>query len=757
MNRSINKILEYAAVASIFATLFVPLIVSTSLFFPFISGKANIFRLLVLVATSIYLILVLRDRSYLPRKNVILWATVIFTAVLGLTTLTSIDPVKSFWSNFERMEGYITILHLLAFYIVSASVLRTRAMWATLFSMSLLVSIAVGIQGFLELSEKEGVFGSFRMSGTLGNSSYLGIYALLHSYIAGFFIVSMLKTNKFVEAPGRFIAYGALALFNLLIMYSTGTRGSFAGFVAGLFVITLLIAIFEKNNQLYRKISIWALVVVVGVVALLGSFKNAPFVKNNDLLYRFSSLITFNVSGVLENQGKARTLLWGMAWEGVKERPILGWGQENFSYVFAQHYDPKMHGQEQWFDRTHNVFMDWLIAAGFLGLLSYLGLFGVALYMLWRNRSSESEWTISERAIITGLLTGYFVHNLFVFDNLSSYIIFFLILAYISARHDGRADLAVTTSALEPVLKKQATQYIAIAAIAILLVGGIYIIVWKPYMAGKTLIKALAASSERGVELVGEKDASPQGQLALFKKALSYNTFGDVEINERLAEIAPNNIIKSQDQAVVADFKQTVSNEYEKLLAEKPLDPRITIFYALYFQKIGMSEEALKFIDKSLELSPNKQSFLYQKGIILLVQRRFAEAIPVFKKAYEIEPSSLESKALYGISLIYANNIPELRTLFGDDMAVWSETRVIQALAETNHYDIIVEIGKKRIEAEPNNPQYHLSLASAYIKLKQRANAIAEIQKAIDLAPEFKETGEYYIKEIQAGRDPSGQ
>jgi Flp pilus assembly protein TadD len=79
----------------------------------------------------------------------------------------------------------------------------------------------------------------------------------------------------------------------------------------------------------------------------------------------------------------------------------------------------------------------------------------------------------------------------------------------------------------------------------------------------------------------------------------------------------------------------------------------------------------------------------------------------------------------------------------------------LQAFADKQRFADIVEIGKMKVATDPNNPQFHMSLAGAYLKMGKRADAITEIKKVIELAPEFKETGEFYIKEIQAGRDPS--
>jgi len=117
-----------------------------------------------------------------------------------------------------------------------------------------------------------------------------------------------------------------------------------------------------------------------------------------------------------------------MSIQGFKEKPLLGWGQDNFPYVFAKYHDPHMYGQEPWFDRSHNVFFDWLIAAGALGLLSHLALYGVAAYLTLKTRGFSK----GEKSLIYGVLIAQFVNNLFIFDNLASYILFFALLAYIS-------------------------------------------------------------------------------------------------------------------------------------------------------------------------------------------------------------------------------------------------------------------------------------------------------------------------------------
>lgn len=789
MNRTTKNALLYTIMALIYGVLFTPLIISTSLFFPYITGKAFAFRFLVEVATALYIVLVIFDRSYLPKKGTILTAIIAFTAVLGISTLTAEDPVKSFWSNFERMEGYVTILHLFFFFIVSSMVFRTKQAWYGLFNITLAISIALGLRAFADYNpSRNGVFlvemfrgikyfflslfGSseqtIRIAGTLGNSSYLGVYSLIHTFIAGLLLVTLAGIKKFKDAPVRYVVYIGAILFNIIVLYNTGTRGSFVGLVAGSLVtalIPLILVAFGKgafnksiSETLKKNIKTGgaiAIVCILVIVGLLGKYKESDFVKSSNLLYRFSSLITTDIKGVLATQGESRSLLWGMSWRGVQERPILGWGQDNFPYVFAKYYDPRMYAQEQWFDRTHNVFFDWLIAGGLVGLLSYMALFVVLIYVLWKKTIFNQDNTVVdvlEKSVLTGLLTAYFVHNLFIFDNLASYILFFVLLAYV---HQQSTFSPKDTTSTKPLFDSSTVQG-ALILVTVLAFG--YVsneAVYKPYMSGRTLIQALQYSQPETMKALGEDRASPKIVFSLFEKALAYNTFANTEIRERLAEVAPSVISMTKDEQLIKSFNTLVTDEYKKAILKNPKDPRPLMFMALYLQKFGLNAEALSYMERAIELSPTKQSFHHQKAILEITLGKTKEAIQTFKKAYELEPSSKESKVLYALGLIYDNNFAEAKKILADDVNALSDQRILETLAERKMFNEVVEIGKLKIAADPENPQGYMSLAGLYLKIKRPADAIAQIRKVIELSPDFKQAGEYYISEIQAGRDPS--
>lgn len=782
MNRTLQKTLQYGIYALLFATLFVPTIVSTSLFFPYITGKAFIFRFLVELMVLLYVGLVITDKSYLPKKGIVLYAVLAFTVVLGISTLTSENPSRSFWSNYERMEGYVTILHLLAFFLVTSSVLKIKKIWYSLFNVSLVASVLIGLRAFsdYEMNRSSGAFvetikgikyffvalfgdaDTVRIAGSLGNSSYLGVYSLIHIYIALFLIASLVSYKKFKEAWFRYSAYACVALFNIIVLYNTGTRGSFVGLVGGLFIAVAVpfvlilmkkINVQDKTTQLVKKVSIVSVITILALVTLLGVSKHTQFVKNSDLLNRFSSLITLDVKSVFETQGKSRVMLWGMAWQGVKERPVLGWGQDNFPFVFAKYYNPEMYDQEQWFDRTHNVFFDWLIAGGIVALLGYLVLFGALLYVLWsKTRLDTSElYDVLLKSVLTGLLTAYFIHNLFIFDNLASYIYFFLLLSFV---HAMSQSVVSTDKQVHQSLIQNPSVVITLGIVAVVAFG--YVsnqVVYKPYMAGRTLIQALQISQVSSKNPDIEKGKKI---VELFTKALSYNTFANVEIRERLTEIAPV-IVSTKSAELIREYTGLVAKEYDKAYKEAPKDPRPRIFLGLYLQKFGLYLESLPHIEKAIELSPKKQSFMFQKGIVELSLGRYAEATQTLKTAYELEPKNDEAAVLYALSYMYNNKFDEADKILGDNTARLTDQRVLNMYLEKNMYKRIEDVIALQIRQNPNNPQTYLSLAGLYMKMNRRNDAIAQIQKAIELEPRFKTQGDFFIKEIREGRDLSRQ
>lgn len=717
---------------------FIPLIVDSSMYFPFITGKNFAFRILAEIIIGLWGVLAIRDSKYRPKFSLISWCVVAFVVIIALADAFGVYPYKSFWSNYERMEGLVTLLHLLGIFFVFSSVLKTEKLWSRFFHTSIAVSVIMGFYGLLQLSGSITINqGGVRVDGTLGNATYLAVYMLFHIFLTFFFMVKrhygIGERIKFFSDYVSYV-YGAIIALQIVILYYTASRGPILGLIGGIFISSILIAIFERERKGIKKISFAVLAAVVIISGLFIAVRESDFVRSSKVLARFSDI------SVGERTTRSRFMIWNMAYQGFKERPILGWGQENFNYVFNKYYNPKMYDQEQWFDRTHNVFFDWLIAGGALGILSYLSIFFAAIYSLWKR----AGWNLSvtEKSILTGLLVGYFFQNLFVFDNVTSYILFFSVIAYAHSRKVSQSSSLPIRK--EVSINQTTANFLFVPLIGALTLFSFYFFNYKAYSASQTLIYAMSPQNE-----------GLSKNLEYFKKALTYGSFGDSEIREQLVQSAVKISTSDASPEIKQAFFDFTVSEMKRQLAKTPNDARYHLFTGSMLTAFRQYDEGLKGLKKASELSPNKQSIRFEIIGNLINSGKLSEALSLAKETFELETSSNPSRVVYAVAAIYTKDnkladeilAPIQGTVFIDD-------RIISAYAFTKQFNKIIPIIKQRIIDDPNNIQNHISLASAYLGSGQRENAITEVQKAIEINPQFKEQGEYFIKEIKAGRNP---
>jgi O-antigen ligase len=153
------------------------------------------------------------------------------------------------------------------------------------------------------------------------------------------------------------------------------------------------------------------LVVLVIIVGSLFAVRNADSCNSNPAIQRLTSVFS------LKSALGPRITIWHMALEGIKEKPVTGWGQEGYNYIFNKYYEPSLYAQEPWFDRAHNIFLDWAVAGGIPALLLFLTALLTVAWSLYRAPVSRAE-----RVLLLSALFGYAVQGLAVFDNLFTYI-----------------------------------------------------------------------------------------------------------------------------------------------------------------------------------------------------------------------------------------------------------------------------------------------------------------------------------------------
>src|SRR3989344_1972163 len=638
--------LRWTVLASIFLLTLIPFFIAQSLFFPFITGKNFAFRILIEVATAGWLALALLYPSYRPRRSWILAAFALFVVIVALADALGAYPFKSFWSNYERMDGWVTLAHLFMLVVASSSMVNSEKLWKTFWQTELVMSLLIAAYSFLQLFGVASLTAGFssveRLDATFGNSIHLAGCRLFNAFVAAFLWVQTWNASTRGSRFGFSFAYGTVIAVDSIVLLLTGTRGTIIGFIGGVFISAVLTDLFARDSS--PRLARTALGAVVGIIVLSGGFflvRDAAWVQRVGFLQRLATI------SATDSTTKARFYNWGMAWEGVKERPLLGWGQENYALVFDKYYDPRMYLAEPWFDRVHNVVFDWLVAAGIIGLLSYLSIFAAALLALWhpgRSRDSKAPpaFSVVESSILTGVLAGYFFHNLFVFDNITSYMLFGLVIAYIVWRRSEAAGSAYLWAQSLPV---KSFAYIAVAAV---------VVVWG----AAYLINAAALAQNRFLIYgISPQPGGPGKNLDLMRLAITKNSVGTQEAREQLVQMAMKIIsVPNYDQDIKNQFYETAAQEIKNQQDASPLDARPALFLGPLHNAAGNYAAGATALLHAHELSPKKQSILYEMAQNAQARGDIAGMMQNLKTAYELYTPNVQARIMYAAASISTGN-----------------------------------------------------------------------------------------------------
>ena len=731
-----KDVLKATVFVGLFAVPFLTLYVENDYFFPYITGKNFWFRIIVDVLFAAWIILAFYEAKYRPKISGIVWSFGILLVVMFFANLFGLHPKSSFWSNFERMDGYVSLVHTFLYMLVLGSVLQTKKHWRRLLNTSLSVAFAVALYGLAQyggfVGEKTGYV---RIDSQLGNAAYMAVYMLFHVFVAFWLFVESKNTlHKWL--------YGLLAAMFTFVLIETGTRGTAIGLAVGVMVMSAYIGLFGTKFKQYRKYAIGGVVLIAIAVTAFIAGRDSEIVQSNKNLARIANISLHDL--------EIRGIIWGMAWEGVKESPLLGYGQSNFNYIFNKNYDPRLYAQEQWFDRSHNIFMDWLVTGGFLGLIAYLSIFGWCAYYLFFQpllKKDDETFNVLERGVLLGILAGYFTHNIVVFDNIVSYIFFAIILGLINSRvgvipkriANFKIDNLITTQFITPI-------------VVVALVVSIYTFHVPGMQAAGDLIS-------------GFRSADPIERLEYFKDALERNSFAHQEITEQIAQQAMSVVMNEEiPEEIRTQYAQLAEEELAKLVEEKPGDARIEVFVGSYYRAINNLEQAAKHMAIAHQLSPKKQSIMIQQGFIALSQAKVGEAVNYLKTAFELDERNLEAREYYAGMLMYGADYEGAIALMDSEEAKYKFAKSNFIIGTANQFgqtDFVIDLFEYRINTEPdgsqnwqNEPQTWATLAYLYYQKEETEKAVSTLEAAKEKIPSFSETATCFIDSIEEGLDP---
>jgi len=522
---------------------FLALIFIEGFYFPFIITKTVFFRLIIQFGLSLYLLLLaLNFKKYKPRFNLAFILVGVFFLVELTAAIFGLDFYKSFWSDFERMEGVISLIYLAVYLFLLQVFLREKADWLFYVRLILISSALVSLYGLAQKFNILPVFeaGIGRATSTIGNAAFLAGYLLVAIGLGVYYYFNEARQNY------KYLTLAATGL-NLIVLLLTLTRGAILGVSLGLLVFLLLNVIFLSGKV--RKNSA---IILLAVILVFGTFY---FFRSNfsntkiEFINRMATIST--ADGSVNN----RLVVWRMAVNDFKYHPWLGIGMENFEVVYNKYYTPDI--SENWFDRTHNVYLDQLMAGGVIGLSAYLSILFYLFFKLFKARR-EDYWRFS---VFTGLLTAYAIHNFFVFDTLNTSFLYIFIIGLVSYRtSDVQEDVG------RPQPNNQAFNY-AFVILIILNILVFYKLIYLPVKINRAMYIGYyyaVADTFRSYEN--------------FKTALSYK-FGSVEGAVQLNKM--NDVVEAQTDLSAATKAKYLALNREKLKfasANFPLDIKTKMY-----------------------------------------------------------------------------------------------------------------------------------------------------------------------------------
>jgi len=740
-----DKIFSKLIWSALILIMLTPIYINSNFFFPYIYSKALAFRILVEVLLLLWLIYVLVKKEI---KVKIDWLTIVFFILLVSMFLSSLlgdNFYFSFWSNIERSEGLLLWSHMFILFFILRNFISNRKEWLFLWEVFFVAAQIVVLIGLLQyfnvdFINRTGVTDG-RVASTIGNAAYLAGYSLLAVFFGLYLMIK--RHNKYLS-----IYYIVAILIDLFVMVQTGTRGAFVAILASalIFVIYNIFRISHKKIK-YSLIALGLILCVLGAVIYVN--RSSDFIQNNEALRRMTSI------SLSERTAQTRLMTWNSAWQGFKEKPILGYGQENFSVVFNKYFNPEIYshaGSQVWFDRAHNIFLDHLVTGGIIGLLLYSLLILWPLYIVLKKatagRKEESKNIDFGNQILALAIIAFIVQGIFVFEAMVTYLPLFLIIVLIAQKYT-----------------KPKFEFTGRKVMAAILV--VYLIALGPIMYWVNLKEAKANLTVIDALHLENVDV-PQAVNTYFQ-AIDYRTSGTNEFRRRVVEFVDGLIVHQ----LITPYNATqyvthIDQELEKRIAENPADVANYLLFMRHYnytyvldpnrlyKVFPLGETALKYSPTRLQIYEEMgyaDLYLYlwltDQGKPEEAAKYQSDLVVNFQKAIDLNDDVLESY-INMVMVLLASHQPDkvqpyLETMDSMNLNYKQEeplNRMASAAVNAQGFTWSAYFYDILRQQYSENPQYYISLALSYASLGMNDQAIA-------IAEEVKKFGEPYLTQSE--------
>ena len=612
------------------APALVPLVYFDGILYPYLAPKTLLIRALGVIAAAAFAYLALSGAPLYWRrlKEKMAWIPGALLVVAYATSALGVDFYLSFWSTFERGDGLLTLTALVCFFyciVLSADgTFLTRLYW-----LAAWVGSVVAVHALLQWLEGIGGFSipfiyqtGDRLGGTLGNAAFLASYlslTLFATLYVAYRSSSRIKITLYVGAA-----------LQLLVIVLTATRGSIVALslvgVAALIYISVTGAAHVKN---YARGGLAALVIIAGLFfAFRSQLEHSPLVP----VARVASI------SLSDPTVSSRLFLWRNLTAEALPHALTGVGAEHIAELFDKVYDPSAI-IEQWFDRSHDSFLDYFIQFGIAGLLLYVGLIAGIGYTGWKlfaalAGQARGEGMLAGLALVA-ITAVYTIQNIFVFDTA---VVLWLMLALFASALAARS--AASASALRVPGGMLAGVVIGLALLILLVPVSI-----QPLRANLYLADAYLYHVE---DVSRSVDSMKQGY--------ALGTYANLEYGYEAYQMYTGEQLTQLSGAELAMAYQETEAVLEQEFSRYTYDARTAVYFAhvLDSPPPGTAIDAAKLtqaLDRAIALSPKRSQAWYVEANIYIVQGDAAKTASAKHSAY--------SQAI-GVLTQYVQRVPTL-------------------------------------------------------------------------------------------------
>ncbi|WP_247234867.1 O-antigen ligase family protein [Telluribacter sp. SYSU D00476] len=528
------------------------------------------------------------------RYNSLSLCYLLFLGSLGIAQVAAYDRAMSLYSTFERMEGLLYYLVLMLFLVILSTIRFSPTDWIRLFTAWVVVAVVVALGGLLLEVEADN---EYRIASSLGNASYLSHY-LLSSII-------LLGLLADASAFKRYYLLFITALVILLAgLFFTFTRTTYIGLLLGGLTFVLLQWKQLRASSIPRDKRV--AVLAVALVVLAGCFG----------VYYFERL-AYAVINTSTLQDRLR--LWRIAWQGIGQRPLWGWGIDNFPYVYEKYMRESMALQRVWYDRSHNVFLDWFINGGVLSGLSYLTIWGGLLWYIHKTHLPRFR-----KSLLTAWWVVSVLYLFFNIDNLPNWILLILVTIYV----------------LNHLPKQQVRVVSAPKAIRIITGAGLG--------AGLCVAYLSLVPTTNGYLVVRQYtfSDSPEERLALTSYMLDRAFPSNYNLAKSVADYTYTVLESPTSEGLGKAYSTTAYRFIKAETARRPPSEYLLLKRADLETLLGKEEEAITTLKEVVQVNPGFATAYLRIGYLYFGKKQHREAIGYFSKAGKISPSLTEASLM---------------------------------------------------------------------------------------------------------------